>query len=111
MHVCRIGDSHIFLGDEFPEMGARGPEAYGGSPASLHLYVEDVDAAVERAVAAGAQLRMPVADMFWGDRYGKVADPFGYEWGLGTHKEDLTPEEIGKRAQKFFKKQGGREKA
>jgi uncharacterized glyoxalase superfamily protein PhnB len=71
------------------------------------LYVDDVDAAIERAVAAGAQVRMPVADMFWGDRYGKVADPFGYEWGLGTRKEDLTSDEIRRGAEEFFKKQAG----
>jgi uncharacterized glyoxalase superfamily protein PhnB len=103
----RIGDSNIFLGDEVPGMGSGAPEKYGGSPASLHLYVEDVDAAFERALAAGAKVRMPVADMFWGDRYGKVVDPFGYEWGLGTRKEDLTPDEIRKGAEEFFKKQAG----
>ncbi len=101
----RVGDSFIFLGDEVPGMGGGAPEKYGGSPVSLHLYVEDVDAAVERAVSAGAQVRMPVADMFWGDRYGKVADPYGYEWGLATRKEDLTPDEIRRGAEEFFKKQ------
>ncbi|MGE5699396.1 MAG: VOC family protein [Deltaproteobacteria bacterium] len=103
----KVGDSFIFLGDEVPGMEGGAPEKYGGSPASLHLYVEDVDAAVERAVTAGAQVRMPVADMFWGDRYAKVADPFGYEWGLATRKEDLTPEEIRRGAEEFFKKQSG----
>lgn len=98
----KIGDSIVFLADEFPDMGARAPESLGGTTGSLHLYVKDVDAAFARAVAAGAQVRMPVSDMFWGDRYGKVVDPFGHEWGLGTHKEDLTPAEIGKRAQAFF---------
>ena len=66
------------------------------------MYVENVDAAFKRAVDAGARVRMPVADMFWGDRYGKLVDPFGHEWGLATHLEDLTPAEIGKRAQAFF---------
>jgi uncharacterized glyoxalase superfamily protein PhnB len=103
----RIGDSNIFLGDEVPGMGGGAPEKYGGSPASLHLYVEDVDAAFERAVSAGAQVRMPVADMFWGDRYCKVADPFGYEWGLASRKEDLTPDEIRRGAEQFFKKSAG----
>ncbi|HEY7586442.1 MAG TPA: VOC family protein [Candidatus Deferrimicrobiaceae bacterium] len=103
----KVGDSFIFLGDEVPGMEGGAPEKYGGSPASLHLYVEDVDAAVERAVTAGAQVRMPVADMFWGDRYAKVADPFGYEWGLATRKEDLTPDEIRRGAEEFFKKQSG----
>lgn len=103
----KVGNSFIFLGDEVPGMEGGAPEKYGGSPASLHLYVEDVDAAVERAVTAGAQVRMPVADMFWGDRYAKVADPFGYEWGLATRKEDLTPDEIRRGAEEFFKKQSG----
>jgi uncharacterized glyoxalase superfamily protein PhnB len=102
----RIGDSFMFLGEEFPGMSAA-PEKYGGSPASLHLYVEDADRTIERAVAAGAQITMPVADMFWGDRYGKVKDPFGYEWGIGTHKVDLTPDEIRRGAQEFFEKQAG----
>lgn len=102
-----IGDSRLFLSDEFPDMGGRAPESLGGTTASLHLYVEDVDAAFARAVAAGATVRMPVADMFWGDRYGKLADPFGHEWGIGTHVEDLTPEEIRKGAEAFFKKGAG----
>ena len=101
----RIGNSFLFLGDEIPGMGSGAPEKYGGSPVSLHLYVEDVDSAFERAVSAGAKIVMPVADMFWGDRYGKVADPFGYEWGLATRKEDLTPEEIRRGAEEFFRKQ------
>lgn len=103
MHAeLRIGDSRIFLSDEFPDMGCRSPQSLGGATSALHLYVEDVDAAFNRAVAAGAQVRMAVADMFWGDRYGKVVDPFGHEWGMATHKEDLTPEEIRKRADAFF---------
>jgi uncharacterized glyoxalase superfamily protein PhnB len=103
----RIGDSFLFLGDEVPGMGAGAPETYGGSPVSIHLYVDDVDAAFERAVSAGATVRMPVADMFWGDRYCKVADPFGYEWGLATRKEELTPDEIRKGAEEFFRQQAG----
>lgn len=101
----RIGDSFLFLGDEIPGMGGGSPEK-AGSCSSLHLYVEDVDAAFDRAVGAGAKVRMPVADMFWGDRYGKVVDPFGVEWGLGTHKRDLTPEEIRKGGEEFFKTMG-----
>jgi len=98
MHAeLRIGDSLVFLNDEFPEMGARAPESLGGTPVTLHLYVQDADAVFARAVAAGARPLMPLQDMFWGDRYGKVADPFGHEWAIATHKEDLTPEEIGKR--------------
>jgi len=100
MHAdLKIGDSHLFLVDEFPQMGCRGPESIGATPVTLHMYVEDVDAAFGKAVAAGAQVRMPLADMFWGDRYGMLTDPFGHCWSLATHKEDLTPEEIRKRAQ------------
>jgi len=103
MHAeLRIGDSIVFLSDEFPDMGCRSPQSLGGVASSLHLYVEDVDTDFNRAVAAGAQVRMPVTEMFWGDRYGKVADPFGHEWGIGTRKEDLTPEEIRKRGEAFF---------
>ena len=95
----KIGDSHVFLVDEFPEAGGLGPESIGGTPVSIHMYVEDVDAAFGRAVAAGAQVKMPLADMFWGDRYGVLTDPFGHAWSLASHREDLTPEQIGKRAQ------------
>jgi len=103
MHAdLRIGDSHVFLNDEMPDMGCPSPQSLGGIASMFHLYVEDVDAAFKRAVAAGAQVRMPVADMFWGDRYGKVVDPFGHEWGIGTHKEDLSPDEIRTRGQAFF---------
>jgi PhnB protein len=103
MHAdLRIGDSRLFLVDEFPEMDCRGPQSIGGTPVTIHMYVEDVDAAFNKAVAAGAQVRMPLADMFWGDRYGVLADPFGHAWSLATHKEDLTPEEIDRRAQVAF---------
>jgi len=95
----KIGDSHVFLVDEMPEMGCRGPESTGGTPVTIHMYVEDVDAAFGKAVAAGATVRMPLADMFWGDRYGVLTDPFGHAWSLASHKEDLTPEEIRKGAQ------------
>jgi uncharacterized glyoxalase superfamily protein PhnB len=103
MHAeLKIGDSFVFLSDEFPDMGCRSPESLGGTASALHLNVEDVDAAFQRAVSAGATVRMPVADMFWGDRYGKVVDPFGHEWGLATHKEDLSQEQIRKRAADYF---------
>ena len=103
MHAeIKIGDSLIFLSDEFPDAGSRAPESVGAATGSLHVYVEHVDAAFKRAVDAGGRVRMPVADMFWGDRYGKLVDPFGHEWGLATHVEDLTPAEIGKRATAFF---------
>ena len=95
MHaLVRIGDSMVMLVDEFPQWGSLGPKALKGSPVVLHLYVEDVDAQVKQAVAAGAKLTMPVADMFWGDRYGQVEDPFGHKWSVATHTRDLTPEEI-----------------
>jgi PhnB protein len=94
----RIGDSHIMLADEHPEIRALSPKTIGGSPVSIHLYVEDVDQAVERAVAAGAKLVRPVADQFYGDRTGGIEDPFGYRWFIATHKEDLTIEEIQRRA-------------
>jgi len=103
MHAeIQIGDSIIFVGDEFPDMGCRAPESLGGTTGSVNLYVPNVDQAFARAVAAGAEVRVPVADMFWGDRYAKVADPFGHEWGLATHKEDLSLKEVGERANAFF---------
>ena len=95
MHASiRIGDSNVMLVDEAPEWGALGPLSLKGSPVTLHHYVTDVDAAFAKAVAAGATVMMPVADMFWGDRYGVVVDPFGHKWALATHVEDLTPEQI-----------------
>jgi PhnB protein len=94
----RIGDSRIMLADEHPELQALSPKTIGGSPVSIHLYVEDVDTAVERAVAAGAKLIRPVADQFYGDRIGDIEDPFGYRWFIATHKEDLPMDEIRRRA-------------
>ncbi len=100
MHAeFRIGDSVVMLGDEFPQGGTRSPQSLGGASGSLFLYVPDVDAAFKRAVDAGCQATMPPANMFWGDRFGRLVDPFGHHWGLATHKEDLTSAEIGKRAQ------------
>ncbi len=90
----RIGNSTVMLVDEAPEWGCFGPKALKGSSSTLHLNVQDADAAVERAVAAGAKVIMPVADMFWGDRYGIVEDPFGHRWSLAHHLRDMTPEEI-----------------
>ena len=105
MHAeIRIGDSVIMLGDEIPGMGARSPQSLGGVSGTISLYVEDADAVYARALAAGATARVPVADMFWGDRSGRLIDPFGHEWSIMTHKEDLSPEEIDKRAQVFFAK-------
>ena len=91
-----IGDSIIMLADEFPEFGALSPQSTGGSGTGLHIYIEDVDSAFDRAVKAGATVEMPVADMFWGDRYGKLRDPFGHKWSIGTHKADLSMEEMKK---------------
>ena len=108
MHAeLKIGNSRLMLVDEFPEMDARGPGSIGGTPVTIHMYVEDADSAFNRAVSAGAQVRMPLADMFWGDRYGVLADPFGHSWSIATHKEDLTPEEIRKRMQAGFQRIGG----
>ena len=95
MHACvRIGDSELFLVDEMPEWGALGPKSLKGSPVTIHLQVEDVDAFVKRAVGAGAKITMPVADQMWGDRYGKLEDPFGHHWSVATHVRDVTPEEL-----------------
>jgi PhnB protein len=93
----QVGDSMIMLSDEFPEMGARSPQSLGGSPVSIHLYVEDVDAIFYQAAAAGAKVKRPVADQFYGDRLGGVEDPFGHIWWISTHKEDLSPQEIERR--------------
>ncbi len=95
MHASlRIGNSALMLTDEFPEWGGLGPKLLKGSPVTVHLYVENVDAAVEQAVAAGAKITMPLADMFWGDRYAQLEDPFGHRWSVATHTRDLSPEEI-----------------
>ena len=97
MHaLIRIGDSFLMLNDEFPQMGAKGPRTIGGTPVTLHLYVSDVDKAFDRAIQAGATTVMPVADQFWGDRYGILTDPFGHQWSIATHKRDVTPEEMKK---------------
>ena len=85
------------LADEFPEMGFRGPQSLGGSPVTIHLYVEDVDAVATRAVAAGAKVLRPVQDQFYGDRSGTLADPFGHVWMIATHREDVSAEEMQKR--------------
>ena len=95
MHaMVQIGDSALMLVDENPKWGAVGPKTLKGSPVTIHLYVEDVDATVKQAVAAGAKVVMPVADMFWGDRYGVLEDPFGHSWSVATHTRDMSPEEI-----------------
>lgn len=95
----RIGDSRLMLTDEWPDMGARSPEAFGGSPITLHLYVEDVDAVAARATFAGATTVREVKDQFYGDRTGIFADPFGHTWHIATHKEDIPVDELHRRAE------------
>ena len=103
MHAeIRIGDSVLMISDENPEQGAVAPSSLGGSPVHVLIYVDDVDAGYQRAVDAGATGVMPPADMFWGDRFGKFVDPFGHNWSIATHTEDVSPEEMGKRAQEAF---------
>jgi PhnB protein len=94
----QIGDSRIMLADEFPDMNFRGPHSIGGTPVHLHLYVSDADAVVNQAVAAGAKVLRPVQDQFYGDRSGSLVDPHGHVWHVATHKEDLSVEDIQKRA-------------
>ena len=95
VHACvLIGDSQLFLVDEMPEHGALGPQALKGSPVTIHLQVQDADATFARAVQAGATVTMPLADMFWGDRYGQVVDPFGHRWSVATHMREVSHEEM-----------------
>ena len=103
----RIGDSHIMLADEFPEYGHRSPQSIGGSPVSIHLFVEDVDAMARQAIAAGAKVLRPVADQFYGARLGMFADPFGHIWSIATHKEDVSTEEIQRRAAAHLQQEHG----
>ncbi len=99
MHaMIRIGDSAVMLADESPEWGCLGPNTLKGSSVTLHVYVPDVDAAFARAVEAGGTAMMPPADMFWGDRYGMIKDPFGHSWSIATHIRDMTPEEMNEAA-------------
>lgn len=94
----RIGDSHVMLADDAPELGYKSPQAFGGTPVTMMVYVEDVDATVARAVAAGATLTRPVQDQFYGDRTGGLTDPFGHVWYVATHVEDVSLEEMNRRA-------------
>jgi uncharacterized glyoxalase superfamily protein PhnB len=106
MHAeIRIGDSIVMLADEFPGMN-QSPQTLNGSPVSLHIYSDNVDAAFKRAVDAGAKVTMPLMDQFWGDRYGMLTDPHGHHWSLGMHKEDVPPEEMEKRMQEAMKHMG-----
>ena len=98
MHACiTIGDSSLFLSDEFPDMGGKSAKSFGGTPVAMFMWCEDVDKSFKRATDAGCTVVMPLDDMFWGDRFGILADPFGFQWQLATHKEDLTPDEMQKR--------------
>jgi uncharacterized glyoxalase superfamily protein PhnB len=110
MHAAvKIGDSTVMLVDEMPEWGSLGPTALKGSPVTIHLYVDDADKFVERAAKAGAKVTMPVSEQFWGDRYGKLEDPFGHHWSVATHVRDLTREEMQKAMKEMEKqmKKGG----
>ncbi len=102
----RIGDSTIMLADESPEMGARGPRTVGGVASSLLLYVEDVDTLLPRALAAGARVLRPLKDQFYGDRSATIEDPFGHVWTVATHKEDIAPDEMARRAAAMAKEHG-----
>jgi len=108
MHAeIQIGNSVFFMNDEM--MGFKSPQTLGGSPVTIHLQVEDVDALWNQAVAAGCQVTMPLANQFWGDRYGMLADPFGHNWSLASHIEDVPPEEMGQRAAAAMANMGGGE--
>jgi uncharacterized glyoxalase superfamily protein PhnB len=98
--MIRIGDSAVMLVDEFPDWNSFGPKSLKGSPVTIHLYVQDVDAFFKQAVEAGAKITMPLEDTFWGDRYGKLEDPFGHSWSVATHIRDVRPEELQAAAQK-----------
>ncbi len=103
MHaMISIGNSMIMLVDESPDCGVLGPSSLKGSPVTFYLYVKDVDAFVDRAVKAGTKVTMPVADMFWGDRYGQLEDPFGHRWEVATHIRDVSHEEMERAAREMF---------
>src|ERR1041385_1116528 len=104
----KIGDSVIMLADEMPGSGCKSPQSLGGTSSGVFLYVEDVDTAFNQAVSAGAEVEAPVADMFWGDRYGRLKDPFGHSWSVATHKEDVAPAEMSRRMQEETTKRGQR---
>ena len=107
MHAeLKIGDSVIMLSDEFPEFGALSPQSSGGAGMGLHIYVDGVDAAFDRAVKAGAQVEMPVGDQFWGDRYGKLKDPFGHKWSIATHIKDMSDDEMKRSMDEAMEKMG-----
>jgi PhnB protein len=97
-----FGDSTVMLADEFPELGVVSPLSIGGTATVLHLQADDVDAVWQRALAAGAEVRQPLADAFWGERYGQITDPFGHRWGLAQHLRDVPPEEIARAVAELF---------
>lgn len=108
MHAeFRIGNSTVMLTDENPEWGLKSPSTLGGTAMGLHLYVDDADKAFQRAIDAGCTVKAPLMDAFWGDRFGKVTDPYGHEWGIATHVEDVEPEDMAKRAAAFFAEMAG----
>lgn len=103
----KIGNSTVMLSQENPEWGMKSAEALGGSPASIHIYTEDCDALFKNAIEAGCVEIQPVTEMFWGDRYGKVTDPFGFQWGIATHIEDVSDEEMKRRGEQWFAEMAG----
>jgi PhnB protein len=106
MHAeVRIGDSVLMLSDENPSQGTVAPASLGGSPVHILMYVEDVDTGYRQAIEGGAKEVMPPADMFWGDRFGKFIDPFGHNWSIATHVENVSPEEMNRRAEEAFAQQ------
>ena len=107
----KIGDSIIFLNDEFEMSSVRSPQTLGGTTGGINLYVDNTDAWFDRAVKAGAKVNMPPTDMFWGDRWSQVADPFGHVWGIATHTEDLSEAEIARRSAEFWQKMASSQKA
>ena len=107
MHAeIKIGNSMLMIADEWPQADCKSPKTLGGTSVNIFLYVQDADATFQKAVNAGAKATMPLMDMFWGDRYGKVVDPYGHSWGIATHKLDMTPEEIEKGQKEFMAKMG-----
>jgi PhnB protein len=111
MHAeMKLGDCTFMLNDEFPEMKCFSPQTIGGTPVAMWLYVENVDQMFESATRAGAKTLQPVTDMFWGDRFGQVEDPYGHRWSIATHKEDVPPEEMKKRQEQFMKQMAGAKK-
>jgi uncharacterized glyoxalase superfamily protein PhnB len=107
MHAeVQIGDSKIMLADDFPDMGSLSPAALKGTPVTIHLYVENADALFQQAIKAGAKVLLPLADQFWGDRYGQLADPFGHRWSIATHLKDMTPEDMRKASEAAMAQMG-----